>query len=109
MLRSATFNSYADNCLHIEQLLDLCLRALYNGNYPSAFLTTGVASDGSALKSLQVNHWAGSRVIDDNLIEEQTVGTFVAKINTAHKNSVTPWLEIQPIGDPGKTPNGIFA
>ncbi len=109
MLRSATLDTLISNCTHVEQILDLCARALYDRYYPSAFITTGLSSADEAIRSLRINHWTGNQVIGENLIEEQTVTTFVTTIDKAYKNSLTPWLEVGFVGTESDTPNGVFA
>ncbi|MDJ0730762.1 MAG: hypothetical protein QNJ33_12290 [Crocosphaera sp.] len=108
MLRSATFDTMLSNCTHVEQILDLCGRALYD-RYPSVFFTTGLADSGAAIRSRKINHWTGNNIIDENLFEEQVVVTFATQVDKAHKASVTPWLYVQVLGGDNDTPNGIFA
>ncbi|MDJ0510048.1 MAG: hypothetical protein QNJ64_12470 [Crocosphaera sp.] len=109
MLRSVTFNNYLEKCDSIEQILDLCAQALHNSYASTAFLITGIQDDGTPIYSSKINHWGGSQLIADNRAEEQTITTFTTKVNLSHKQSETPWLEVQPLGDPADTPNGIFA
>ncbi len=108
MLRSTGFDTLLGNCTHVEQILDLCARALYDRYYPSAFITTGIADDGTDIRSRQIHHWAGNQITAENTMEEQVIVTFVATVNKSHKNSATPWLEVGFVGDPADTPNGVF-
>ncbi len=109
MLRSTTFDTLIGNCTHVEQILDLCARALYDRYYPSSFITTGLGENDEAIRSLKINHCTGNQVIGENLIEEQTVTTFVTQIDKAYKTSVTPWLEVGLLGTDTDTPNASFA
>ncbi len=108
MLRSTTFDNYLAACESVEQILDLCARALYNRYHVSAFITTGVGGDGAAIRSQRINHWAGNRVTQENQSEEQTITSFVSEIGIDHKQSATPWLKVSPVGQAGDTPNGVF-
>lgn len=109
MLLSQTMRNMIAACNHAEEVMDLCGRATYDRYYPSAFITTGLATDGEAIRSLKINHWTGNQLVGENLIEEQVVVTFVSQIDKAHKTSQTPWLNVQPIGAIDDTPNGLFA
>ncbi|MDJ0843052.1 hypothetical protein [Crocosphaera sp.] len=109
MLRSASLNALIDGCDHVEQIIDLCTHALYNRYHPSAFLTTGIENDGSAIRSLSINHWTGNQIVNENMIEEQVICTLVTRVAKEYKFIVNPWLAVQPIGDATDTPNGIFA
>lgn len=108
MLRSASFDTLLSACTHIEQIKDLCDRALYD-RYPSTYLTTGVDQSGVDIKSQAINHWTGSRTVETNLSEEFVIVNYVTKVDKAHKASATPWLLVQPLGANSDTPGGIFA
>ncbi|MDJ0509263.1 MAG: hypothetical protein QNJ64_08430 [Crocosphaera sp.] len=108
MIRSANFNTLVDGCDHIEQLFDLCARALYD-RYPSSYVTTGVASTGADIKSRNINHWTGSLTIENNIAEEFSVINYTTKVDKGHKASQTPWLLVKNLGSDTDTPGGIFA
>ncbi|MGK7942352.1 MAG: hypothetical protein AB4062_19770 [Crocosphaera sp.] len=109
MLRSTTFDNFLSECTTVEQILDLCGQALYNRYFATAFLVTGIEEDGSPINSSKIHHWAGSQLIGETNAQEQTITTFTSLIGIQHKQSLKPWLEVFPIGDPGDTPNGVFA
>ncbi len=109
MLRSTTFDTYLSACTTVEQILDLASRCLYNRYYATAFLITGLDTDGSAIYSAKIDHWAGTQLIAETQKQEQTITSFTTQVSIAHKQSTTPWLEVLPLGDAADTPNGQFA
>ena len=109
MQRSTNLDNYIAGCTSVEQILDLCARALYGRYFSTSFLITGIETDGTPIQSAQIDHWTGNQLVADNRAEEQTITTFTTKVNLDHKQSVTPWLDVQPLGDPSDTPSGIFA
>lgn len=109
MLRSTTFNNYVDNCDTVEQVLDLCLQCLDNRYYASSFLTTGLTSNGAPIYSPMIEHWSGTQLIGEKQNELHTISSFATRISVAYKQSLTPWMEVLPIGDPADTPNGVFS
>ncbi len=108
MLRSTTFDSLLSACTHVEQIKDLCDRALYD-RYPSIYLTTGVDQSGVDIKSQVINHWTGSRTVETNLSEEFVIVNYVTKVDKSHKASPTPWLLVNNLGSDTDAPGGIFA
>ena len=84
MLRSTTFDTFLGNCNHVEQILDLCSRALYD-RYPSEFITTGIDAEGQDIRTPSVNHWSGNQLVGENTVQEQTITTFVTPIDKSHK------------------------
>ena len=55
MLRSTKFDTLLGNCTHVEQVLDLSSRALYD-RYPSQFITTGIDGEGVDIRTPAINH-----------------------------------------------------
>ncbi len=109
MLRTTGFDTLLGNCQHLEQIVDLCMRALYNSAYPGGFITTGIADDGSDIRSRMVQHWAGNQIVNENTMEEQLITTLVVTVDKEHKNSATPWLLVGLTGGATDTPTGPFA
>jgi hypothetical protein len=108
MLRSTKFDTLLGNCTHVEQVLDLSSRALYD-RYPSQFITTGIDGEGVDIRTPAINHWSGNQLVAENTVEEQTITTFVTPIDKSHKAALTPWLLVSNVGSDTDTPNGIFA
>jgi hypothetical protein len=105
---STTMKNAVASMTSVESVVDYCTRALYN-RYPSTFITTGIDAEDAPIRSQVVEHWAGSRIIGNNIAQEQIYVSFLTTVDVGHKQSATPWTLVAPLGAASDTPNGIYA
>ena len=80
MIRTTNFDALVAECTSIEQIVALGMFALYDRSYPSNFITTGIASDGTDIRSRKAQVWTGNQIVAENTMEEQTVMTLALPI-----------------------------
>lgn len=108
MIFSSTMKTAVANMTSVEAVVDYCARALYN-RYPTTFITTGIDDEDAPVRSQSIEHWAGARIIGNNIAQEQIYISFLTTVDVSHKQSATPWTLVAPLGAASDTPNGIYA